>query len=1066
MLKKKKLLCAAIMGLAIGGFAGNAFAATLTQNHFINKTGGVQFDEVNGRFYFSSGDYIIDALGVDITSSGESMSNSFNLKISSGVTMEVRGGIDRSITGNEDLGLLNVTALYIDGGNLIIEGSAITYDDGATPPEVVSSAAVAVHNHMYHSGGTIKVTGGSGDAADGLVVVQEYNLSGGQLISTGGSGNSAWGTTIGANKDQNDPERDLEQTGGSIVATGGTGLSSYGVYVYGSVNLKGGSITANGGDGINASGLVTEKSFFQTGGSVTASGGDTGAASVGIEVGGTYILDNGSLNATGGDAPSSPGVYAGSFSQNGGFVVATGSANSANSYGIWVGNTGGQALYMQTGGALTAQGNMASGLIIRDIGSTGKFEQRGGIVNATGGSSDNAYGIDANEYEQKGGTLNATGGQIAEASGFNAGVVSDTFTQVSGSISASGGNVDNSAYASSGASGIAATTFIQKAGAIVSYGGSNENGRDVYGIFAVNFTQETGIVKSFGGAGTNAYGFYIDNAFSGSTAQIGGYFAATAGQGANAYGLLATADLTLNNGGQLHFTNNYNSTTSTLTRAVQINGNFTANAGSTLSPTVDLYNRTVGTINASTITLDATGDGVVLDTKFKNTLFYDQSITTWQNQDFLNASGGITGDFVNVVSGIPQESLFFEYKITMSGNTAILEVTDRIRTMAEVLPSVGENAQSLFTGIANGLLAIGAANVAGDATLSALNDVYSELESAKDLADFQNKANYFQQRMTNHGGTRLVHYGMQQMDVVQNTLNQEIFHAQKLPYWQVWTKAVFVNASDISPKTNEFTKGKEDFSGIVIGAARDFRYLTLSGQAHYLTGTVKSQNVYKADTDNFGFIVGARIHDVVNPKAVFNPWFDINFAYSSMNADQKRVTIGSDFIGNLYETTATSKAKSNIFRLGFAMGNTFDLGGFATITPQIGFNYTNINQKGYTESSDGLALRTGKSTFESLRPKIGAEAEVYLSEYLTASFRAFYHYEVMDQRIIYNNSFAGAPSVNFKTYGEKTSRSSGNLGVGLNVGFTEQVSAGIAYDLWLRDKYTAHQFAVELRVNF
>lgn len=1092
MFIKKKTISLAVVGVLL--LAGTASAEEIDIRRYL-------IDKGNDVYQVKPAD---DGSSVEYIQTGNVTLNSYNIVLDSKtVTLIIQGATNMTT--------FTAKSFKVTDGVLEVKGTPA----GSSS---LNSSGLQLRDTFTQTGGETTFTGGTAPNAIGMTATTVI-LSGGTMNAQGGTGNTTIGQAHGIKTTL------FEVTGDSyLVATGGAGpgTESYGIYTNGFTLTKGrvvasGKGAANSSTGIptaEAHGIYVDGDFEQVDGYLEALGGIVGNdthGSHGIKVTGNFIQSgNGYAEVFSGGTYARGISVDGSFIQsgNGNIIVTTSRAWGAE--GIYVGGD-----FRQTGGGnIDVTGLEAAGIYADAfyMTGTGKVKATGGdgfvatpLTDALGNNINDGQGnimygivsigvgISTNSFNISSGTLTVTGGNSKSSTVYKtldlgfAGVKSTTFNQSGGDIVAYGGlghqyqmAVDTPLTTFS--AGIYTSNYTHTAGNLTAYAGGIDDldstmvGQNSHGIvvtndFSMNGTANQGQVTVYGAtldgkellanAKKDSVGMWVGGKFSQTAAQSG--FKAVGGNASGAYGLYI--------GGDTEIYGNFTFERTGNAASVLVGNASTVTIGNTaiIAPVIDLRDTTSNPTNDITGLLSSTGvinihSDASLKPLFKNSASLRLNEST-NNKIFLQSTnfGGITGLFAGAdANGVVHGNLnpLFDYTAAKTTDLLSYEIAvTRINTIDIILQGyIGENTTSLLNGLTEGLVGRITDENELDGTLKALNDFYTSLENFETVEEMAAYATEAQKYLTNHGFTRLAAYAIQQLDVVENTLTTEMTFAQKMPYWQVWAKGVYNYSDNVKAKTQEFVKGKDDFSGFVLGAARDFRYITFGGQFHYLTGTVKSKNIYKADPDTFGIIVGARIHDVVNPKGTFNPWFDINFAYSRMEADQKR----ADLFGN----QATSTVKSDMMRVSTAIGNTFQLSDIVSLTPQVGFDYTHISQKSYTEKHSDLALAVGNSNFDSFRPKVGAEVDVAISDVISAQFRAFYRYEAGDNRMVLNNKFAGAEWINFKTKGEKLSRSSGQLGVGFDVNFTETVSLGLDYDLWLRDQYTGHQFAVELRVNF
>lgn len=344
-----------------------------------------------------------------------------------GITAEsftVKNGASMTVTGSAGS---MANGIRITKNGFMQEGGEITAQSGTSSSAYgmwISGGGFTQNNGILNAKGA-----GSGVNSSGIrVTVGNFTQNGGSIYALGGDRQNYGIWISGGNFVQNQ---------GFIEARGGTGQQAYGIYNQASFIQNGGTVNAYGGAGNNASGILSFTAFAinagiinafggsnfyangiyasygtfaQNGGSVYATGGTvSGAYGIGA---GTFDLTDGYLEAKGNDAGLGVGVYATyNFNQKGGSVLAQGSANSDADY---VSRAVYAAVYTQTGGILNAfggTGDNARGIYANS------FVQSAGQAAAAGGSAAGTYGLDTSALKQTGGTLTATGGTNATAYG-------------------------------------------------------------------------------------------------------------------------------------------------------------------------------------------------------------------------------------------------------------------------------------------------------------------------------------------------------------------------------------------------------------------------------------------------------------------------------------------------------------------------------------------------------------------------------------------------------------------------------------------------------------------------
>ena len=769
----------------------------------------------------------------------------------------------------------------------------------------------------------------------------------------------------------------LLQNGGDVKATGGTNTSSYFRYGIAANNysLSAGNIIAQGGNGGNATydvGIYIGQSLVQSGGLIQATAGNSYAAH-GIHAENTFRLTDGTLNAIGGAGTDAFGLYAATFTQDGGNITATSVKQTTNN-------------------------NLAYGL------QTANFIQNNGTITANGGTPDRSAGMNAaTSFVQYGGTLSATAGDGL----YSYGLVTPNLTQHTGKIEATGG-VGASSY------GISSAKVIQNAGEIIAAGGT---GTEAYGIYGSETSTINGTLRM--SRQGSAASFYVRNRLD-----------------------VATA--------------------------------ITLESSSILSPTIDFNN-----LAESGLLQVRSGDiEIESGARLLPELVNVSGFTPGTSITFIETlNGSINGTFANETGAL---GLTFGYKVSKVGGSSYLMEFLRLATPAQVLSRIaGRNTISLVSGLTQGLPA------ASGSSAVILDGLYSPLENFADINDMAAYALTLELGLTPHAFAGISPFILRQSDAVNlgfmrslkglgaaalQTASLSSGYALANPAgnawscsdtnsWHVWANPLYQQSSHIQTKSNEFHSAKERFGGITVGAARDFGKLTLGGQVHYLRGKYETA-LSDTDSDDFGILLGGRLHSLAPGGGFFNPWIEFSAGYAYGDYNQSRI----DIMGG----NNKSDPYTHLFSAGMALGNDFSFGCDKIVfSPQIGIDYAHIRNSGYSESNPGgLGLKVNRHIFNSLRPKVGVEIETRLSNKLAVRGRAFYRYETMDRNAVFNYGFIDAPTVSATIQGNKRDGSSGNIGAGLHYRATDKLSLSMDYDLMLEDRYISHQVNLGLGLSF
>ena len=308
----------------------------------------------------------------------------------------------------------------------VVGTATTTWNEGwyVAQGDVTISGAVTLEGDVHlilTDGCSLTVNGGISSKVGGALIIYAQSTGDemGKLTAIGGHTEGIEGLSAGIYVYNGG----ITINGGAVNATGGTptpnpnegtAAVTSGIYAYmSSITVNGGTLTATGGNEIDASIGIYAHNFTVNGGTVTAIGEQsTTNSSIGIWIGETLTINDGTVNATAGNAKlDSYGIFSrrpdSTITINGGTVTAISDKARLESYGIFF-------LY-------------------------GDITISGGTVTATGGSSEgNSAGIRANSgIEISGGIVTATGGAVT-ASGDMAQITSEGIAVINGDITISG----------------------------------------------------------------------------------------------------------------------------------------------------------------------------------------------------------------------------------------------------------------------------------------------------------------------------------------------------------------------------------------------------------------------------------------------------------------------------------------------------------------------------------------------------------------------------------------------------------------------------------------------------
>ena len=418
-----KLTATAEMNAANAGIGGNngQAAGTITINGGVITAKGSNNDTGNSAATTSPGGAGIGGGGAVGNTAGGAGGT---IEINNGKVTATGGRIESDNDGGSDITLGGGGGAGIGGGagspaggggNITINDGHVTAT-GGIPRRQFSGSGAGIggggSGGIGGTGGTIEINGGTVIATGGAA-----SLVGTSTGNWGGSGAGVGG-------------------GGGFNAVGGTG---------GTISINGGDVTATGGrfKVSGAPGNYTSNERSGMGAGIGGGGGGTssagGLSGVGINAGGasgTIVINEATVNATGGQA--------GSYGGGGSGIGGGGGAGSTNS------NDG---VAPPTGGGL---GGVATDITITDsiITATGGVSGSFGSPGMDIGGGARASGSPTQENYASGGTLNITDSEVTLSTiGHNAATLNIENTTILGPSAAEG------VYNSNGKHDVTITSF-------------------------------------------------------------------------------------------------------------------------------------------------------------------------------------------------------------------------------------------------------------------------------------------------------------------------------------------------------------------------------------------------------------------------------------------------------------------------------------------------------------------------------------------------------------------------------------------------------------------------------
>jgi len=211
------------------------------------------------------------------------------------------------------------------------------------------------------------------------------------------------------------------------------------------------------------------------------------------------------------------------------------------------------------------------------------------------------------------------------------------------------------------------------------------------------------------------------------------------------------------------------------------------------------------------------------------------------------------------------------------------------------------------------------------------------------------------------------------------------------------------------------------------------------------------------DSDTWGLMGAFRSAPLFSGS--FSPWLQLTGGYAYTDYNLSR----TDTLG----VNHNASPDQHTFRAGLEVGQDFYVNNDALrLTPSIGLDYTYAHQSSYSEDGpSGLPLDVDSAHLDSLRGKVGLDAEYALCDTLSLGGYAYYRMEMADTHVDLDSRFVGT-RIQFQTKGQDYDRSSGNIGLSADWTVTDQISTRAGYDFTLGDHYQGHQFDVSLIWEF
>ncbi|UXM96046.1 autotransporter outer membrane beta-barrel domain-containing protein [Bartonella sp. HY329] len=275
----------------------------------------------------------------------------------------------------------------------------------------------------------------------------------------------------------------------------------------------------------------------------------------------------------------------------------------------------------------------------------------------------------------------------------------------------------------------------------------------------------------------------------------------------------------------------------------------------------------------------------------------------------------------------------------------------------------------------------------------------------------------------------------------------------QLTYW-----ARPMGASDrYRAQDTSHSKLDVNYGGISAGVTSRLETMTFGVSAGYLHGDLSGAEGYRAKSNSFLLTAGLQT-DNITLTDNFAPRFSLIGAYGHSQYDQNR----SDTLGGRNQADIDVNSAS----LTTQMMLSYDIGANARLQPKVGLNYSLVHLGNYKEHGGAIPLSVDAKNVNSLRPHIGGDIMVLANGNIELNAYGLYRYEVLDNKVGLRSSFIDASDMSFISEGEKTGRSSANIGVNAKVKVNNMISVAGGYDLMAARKFIGHQFYLQGNAKF
>lgn len=536
---------------------------------------------------------------------------------------------------------------------------------------------------------------------------------------------------------------------------------------------------------------------------------------------------------------------------------------------------------------------------------------------------------------------------------------------------------------------------------------------------------------TFSGANTYTGGTTIDN---GSTLIVGPQGSilgtTTINNGGNLQGQGSIGSLNVNSGGTI--------TPGTVNAPLTIHGNFHQNSGSTYSAEIS---------PTASDTINVTGTAQIGTGTTLNLTFDSGTYTVGSKYTLLSAAGGLTGSYTSTVAPtLTQNLMFYEsydankLQLVVGSNLANNSFSLNQYNMATVLDAASYTATGSFANAITQLTILDAPSLS-NAMNQLTGDIYPSLGTvvrqtstaqmqilSSRLASLIGPASPKVASLQSPNGIRLVSRQASDTPAVSGSPASSPVDGQN---WSTWAQGYGLGGN----VTGDGNAGGTNYQlgGTLFGVERWLGDNLMVGVLGGYAGTSvhESQSGASAQINTYQ----AGLYELFREDLIYVSNID---AFSNNAFDVSRpINFGT------VHGTASSNTSGNQWSHYTEAGTSHSFDDLK-LQPFVGLQYLYLDQPGVNESgANSLDLTTQSEALRSFRGSLGARVAqemMWGNTLVVPSLAARYQHEFGNGSQIFTSSFAGAPTVQFATSGNRTGRNFGLVTLAATAYLTDNFS--------------------------